>query len=81
MTTPTIPQSNALAEANGDSLAELFSRDPEGYTEQDLEKVVIALRLQRERWAAAEAQGATKAPGTKAPKSSTTAASAGDLGL
>jgi hypothetical protein len=77
----TIPQSPALAEANGDSLAELFSRDPEGYTSQDLAKVVAALREQRVRWAAAEAAGATKAPTATKAKTLVSVAKAADLGL
>ena len=59
---PTVPQSNALAEASPDSLAELLSRDPEGYTRQDLDRVIAALRQQRERMAVASA--AAQASGT-----------------
>ena len=61
MTIPgEVPQSNALAEATIDSLAELLSRDPEGYTRQDRTRVIEALRAQREKWAAAEAAAPAK---------------------
>ncbi len=64
-----IPQSPALAEAGSgaESLAELLSRDPESYTEQNLTRIIEALREQRARWAAAESGGKTTAP--RAPKS------------
>ena len=62
-----LPLSPALAEASPDSLTELFSRDPEGYQAQDLDRVIEALRAQRARWAAAEAQGASRAPKAKSP--------------
>lgn len=51
-----LPQSNALAEASPESLAELLSRDPEGYQQQDLARIVAWLREQRERWAKTEAE-------------------------
>lgn len=77
-----IPQSTALAEASPLSIAELLSRDPEGFSRQDRAVVVDALRRQRERWQAAEA--APKAPKQlKAVdlKSLSTKATAQDLGL
>lgn len=49
-----IPQSHALAEADPGSLTELFSRDPEGYTGQDLDRIIDVLRDQRARFAKAE---------------------------
>ncbi len=56
--TPTIPQSDALREASeGDSLAEVLSRDPEGLSRQDRDRIVEALRAHRARIAAAEAAG------------------------
>lgn len=56
--TPEIPQSNALREASeGDSLAEVMARDPEGYSRQDRDRIIEALRAQRARIAAAEAAG------------------------
>lgn len=57
-----IPQSSALAEATIDSLAELMSRDPEGYSQQDLARVVTAMREQRERLALASTQPGGKRP-------------------
>jgi len=58
-----LPTSTALAEATPDSLSELFSRDPEWLANhpEDLDKIIAALRLQRERLMAAEAAG-IKAP-------------------
>jgi len=59
------PSLNPLAEAKSDSLEELFSRDPMGFTTQDLDRVIMEFRRQREKWTLAEAKGA-KAP--KQPK-------------
>lgn len=56
--TPEIPQSAALHEASeGDSLAEVMSRDPEGLSRQDRDRIIEALRAQRARIASAEAAG------------------------
>lgn len=69
-----IPQSQALAEASTDSLTEVMSRDPEGYSRQDRDVIVAALRAQRARLAASEAAAGPKAPraaaGPKIPLSS-----------
>lgn len=73
-TSPTapgvIPQSPALAEAGVDSLGELMSRDPEGYSKQDLERVVAIMREQRERIAATAAATPVKAPRSSGPPAS-----------
>ena len=52
----TIPISNILSEAgNGtESFAELASRDPEKYTDQDDDLIIAELRKMRERWEAGE---------------------------
>lgn len=78
-----IPQSNALAEALPDSIAEFLSRDPEGYTRQDRDRMVVIMREQRVRWEAAEAAEPKKrtSAGPKAQLASSTAAKADDLGL
>jgi len=64
-----------LLEARVDSIDELFSRDPEGYTKgpdgtpatgTDMLAIVAGLRRQREIWEKAEAQGAKRAPSLKA---------------
>lgn len=65
--TGIIPQSTALAEATVDSLTEVMSRDPEGYSPQDRDRIIEALRAQRARIAAADAAG-EKRPSGKAPK-------------
>lgn len=58
-----------------DSIDELFSRDPEGYTSgpdgspasgPEMLSIVAGLRRQREIWEKAEAQGAKRAPSPKA---------------
>jgi hypothetical protein len=70
-----------LAGVNPASLDELFSRDPLGLSDQDIEQIVVELRAQRERFNAAEATG--KRPTTAKPAK--TAAPEGlsllDLGL
>ncbi len=82
-----IPQSDALKEATIDSLTEVMSRDPEGLSRQDRDRVVEALRAQRARLASAAASGEgkkSKAPaggGPKALLSSVSSAKAEDLGL
>lgn len=80
-----IPQSTALAEATTDSLATLFSRDPEGLARQDRDAIIRALREQRGRVAAADAAGGVKAPraapGSKLPLAGSTGKSADELGL
>jgi len=81
-----IPQSQLLAEASEDSLSELFSRDPEGFTRQDRDQIVKALRAQRARFELAEAEGKKaprqlKAGAAAKPTSSTTSLDLEDLGL
>jgi len=76
-TAPTaLPQSTALAEAEPESLSTLFSRDPEGYTQQDLATIVRVLQEQRERWLKA----AEATPG-KPKKLTTTLSTPGEIGL
>lgn len=77
--TAGIPQSPALAEASPESLAELLSRDPEGYGRQDLDRVIAAMRQQRERQAAGAAQ--PKPPKGDKGLLGKIAASAEDVGL
>lgn len=64
-----IPQSNALLEASADgpgaSLAELFSRDPEGLQAQDRKIIIEAMRAHRARLEKAESEGKS-APRVKA---------------
>ena len=80
--TSGIPQSDALAEASPDSLSELFSRDPLGLGEADLDRIVATLREQRKRWQAAEQTAAVRAPrASKAPRAVPAVESAEDLGL
>lgn len=83
---PALPQSQALLEASAeDSLQEVMSRDPEGYTRQDRDRIIAALRAQRERIAAAEAAGPVKKPrgtgGAKALLSTTATKNLDDMGL
>lgn len=75
-----LPQSQVLAEATTDSLSVLLSRDPEGYSSQDLAQVKAALRAQRARWQASEAEKPARQP--KASKLAlASAAKAEDLGF
>jgi uncharacterized protein YdaU (DUF1376 family) len=53
-----LPQSDALSEAAPASLAELMSRDPRGWTRQDRDRIISALRADRARRAEAEAKAA-----------------------
>jgi len=82
----SIPQSQALAEADSNSLSELFSRDPEGYTRKDIDQVIAEMRAMRLKWDAAEKVGAKVRPvkvegGNGKGKSLTSQQSAEDLGL
>lgn len=84
MSNGEIPQSAALAEATVDSLGELMSRDPEGYSKQDLERVVAAMREQRERLAISAATAPAKPTRAKAggpPASLKSNVGVGDLDL
>lgn len=69
--TGEIPSSNALAEANPESLTEFLSRDPFGYSEQDIARGVAEFRAARARWEAAGAVGGKRggrAPAAVKPK-------------
>lgn len=83
MTPGEIPQSDALAEATTDSLAVLFSRDPEGLSRQDRDAIIRALREQRARVAAVEAAGGKPraASGSKLPLAGSTSKTTDELGL
>lgn len=84
MTDPTgaLPQSDALAEANPNSLSELLSRDPQGFSRVDRDKAVAALRAQRAKWEAAEAAGVKVPKAVKLSERTLTAKrNAEDLGL
>lgn len=77
-------QSQALLEASGDSIAELLSRDPEGYQKQDLDQIIRVMRQQRERWQAAEAASPGRSAKPKTPAKDllgSTPRSVEDLGL
>ena len=85
------PTANPLSEAKIDSIDDLFSRDPEGYTRSadgnpatgpDMLAIVAGLRRQREIWDKAEAAGAKRAPSAKAGSSTKPkVADLSDLGL
>lgn len=80
-----LPSSGALAEATVDSLSDLFSRDPEGYSDKEFGQVVLELRAQRVRHAAAEATALTSGGKPKAvagkAKSLVTTKNSEDMGL
>lgn len=75
---------NPLEEAR-ETLAELLSRDPEGHTRKDRDKVVMIFREQRERLAQAPmaTQGVAKGKSGKGklPGASSTELSLEELGL
>lgn len=84
----TTNSESPLTEADPQSLDALFSMDPLSLTDKDLAVIVRELRKQRERWAAAEAQGKTRAPkaasapaGAKTKVPASTIKSLADLGL
>ncbi len=79
--TGEIPQSEALKETHGDSLAEVMARDPEGLSRQDRDRIIEALRAQRARLATAEASAPKKSSGPKVPLAQQTAKSVHDMGL
>lgn len=84
MTQGEIPQSQALAEASPESLSELFARDPEGYSKQDLARIVATLRDHRERMAKAEGDKPVRQPkvvGAKQVVTLQAKANASDLDL
>lgn len=60
------PSSNPLEEAKPDSLNILFARDPEKLSDQDIARIVEAMRENRKRWRAEEM--AKAAPAKRAPK-------------
>ncbi len=78
-----IPQSSALVEAHGDSLAEVMSRDPEGYSRQDRDAIIAALRAQRARQESAEKASPVRAPrgAPKIPLTNKATQNAEDMGL
>lgn len=48
------PSSNPLEEAKPESLNILFARDPEKLADQDISRIIEALRDNRKRWRAEE---------------------------
>jgi hypothetical protein len=76
-----IPTSNALSEADPrESLAELLSRNPEDYQNQDLDRVIDVMRDLRERYLKATDGGRNTSRAAKsAAHQSISATSAEDL--
>lgn len=52
----TLPTSNALAEARPESISELYSRDVEPMSDEDIDRIIEDQRANRERMEKAEAQ-------------------------
>jgi hypothetical protein len=65
-----IPDPNPLAEAKVDSLNELFNRDPFQMSDQDIAKIVDALRNARSKFKQDEATKPVKEPRAKKAKPS-----------
>lgn len=80
---PEIPKSNALAEAGtgGESLSELLSRDPEGYQNQDLDRIIEALREQRKKWQMLDSEAKPRAKAKAQAVQLVTKLSPEDLGI
>jgi hypothetical protein len=85
---PELPQSDALKEASEESLSDLMSRDPEGYSSQDIKKIIAINRAARVKWEEMEKLEATtgkkKTEKTKAdltPLLKKASGSAEDMGL
>jgi predicted DNA-binding transcriptional regulator YafY len=55
-----LPQTTILAEASPESFTELMNRDPLGFTRQDRDAIVAALRAHRERLEKTAASAPTK---------------------
>lgn len=71
-------EANPLAEANPESLQEIFDKDPLQLTDDDIERIVAEERSMREKWKLAERAGSTR---QKAPKAVVANLSLDDLGL
>jgi len=83
---PTQSQPSPLTEADPQSLDIYFNLPPEDLAKPEgtlaLEKIISAMRLQRARWAQAEAAGKTRLPSAKkAPKAIAIGVALDDLGL
>ena len=83
-----LPQSSALKEASEESLSDLMSRDPEGYSSQDIKKIIEINRAARAKWDEMEkleaSTGKKKVEKTKAdltPLLKKASGSAEDMGL
>lgn len=57
---------------SGDSLEELFSRDPRELSDADIDQIVAKLQEQRRVWAAEEKSGARRKKASTTPSSTTT---------
>ena len=73
-----IPQSNALAEASPDSISDLMSKDPEGFSRQDRKRIVEFFQKEREKFGREEQEGRKS---KKVGGLSSSSAKATDLGL
>jgi hypothetical protein len=65
----TEEKQSPLAEANPDSIQDLFNKSPEELTDWDLESLVTALRAQRARWLQMEQTKANKEKKERVPLS------------
>ena len=76
-----LPHSDALSEAGSgpESIAELLSRDPFLYSQQDLDRLVSEYRKVSEAWKVADAAGAKRPTAPKAPLTNKTTQKIEDL--
>lgn len=70
-----------LLEVKPDSLEDIFSKDPRTLEEKDLERIVAALRSQREKWNQAEAAGKKTLRQAKPKTTATATLTLEDLGI
>jgi hypothetical protein len=77
-----LPQSSALDEAKPESLGEVTNLDPEKWTPEHVERLVVMLRAHAERYARLRAEPRAAKPGAK-PKGSSNpkGLTVDDLGL
>jgi len=80
---PKLPATTTspLSEVDPASLNELFARDPMDLTNQDLDKIIAALRAQRLKWKQDEASGGAKKAAKIANAAETKKISVDDLDI
>lgn len=73
--------SSPLVKVDPQSLDALFSADPLGWSDADLDRLIAEERRARENWAKAESTGTTRSASAKLKTPGTAIKSIKDLGL